>query len=224
MRLIAVGDLHGDTDSLLRLLDTIHPDALLCVGDWGDPGEISRDTWDAILERVPTLSVFGNHDDLPQLVKLRNHDGSSVLLGQGETRPNFHGLAVAGISGIWAKSHRLPHYVTDEDVAGWADIIAAGPPVDILITHGCPLGVADRTPSGRPGGQRCFLNLLQIVRPRFHLCGHLHLAQHRILTDPPTTVFNTGVLSDGRYVEIIVENAGFSAVEKCLIIASSPGA
>lgn len=205
MRFLAVGDLHGDTENLFRLLDSERPDGVLGVGDWGDPGQVSDAVWDALLARVPVLTVFGNHDDLPRLAELRNADGKPILLGQGERR-EFQGVAVAGVSGIWAKSHRLPHYVTDEDVAGWAASLAAGPPVDVLLTHGCPLGVADRNPSGRPGGQRCFLDVLKSVRPRVHLCGHLHVAQRCDLSDPPCAVLNTGALPDGRYVLLTGDN------------------
>lgn len=217
MKLAAVGDLHGDTDPLFRLLDAERPDGLLCVGDWGDPGQIAPDTWDDLLARLPVLSVFGNHDDLPALEALRNADGSPVLLVSGEHR-NAFGLVIAGVSGIWARSHRLPHYVTDEDVAGWASRLAAaggdGPPADILLTHGCPLGVADRTASGRPGGQRCFLDLLKRVRPRVHLCGHLHLAQRRDLADPPCAVLNTGALPrGGDYVTIEIDGGTIRGVE-----------
>jgi uncharacterized protein len=157
-------------------------------------------------ERVPVLTVFGNHDDLPGLAALRNRDGSAVLLAQGERREDFQGISVAGVSGIWAKSHRLPHYVTEEDVTAFAETIASAGAVDVLLTHGCPLGIADRTPSGRPGGQRCFLDLLHRVRPRVHLCGHLHVAQRRDLTDPPCAVLNTGSLRNGHYVVLTREN------------------
>lgn len=199
MRVVAVGDLHGETANLFRLLDTERPDGLLCVGDWGDPGQIAGETWAEVLDLGPVLSVFGNHDDPPTLAALRNRDGSPVLLAQAR-RADFCGLSVAGVSGIWAKSHRLPHYVTDEDVAGWAQALRDGPPVDVLLTHGCPVGVADRTPSGRPGGQRCFLDLLRAVGPRVHLCGHLHVAQRRDLAEPPVAVLNTGALPQGHYV------------------------
>ena len=224
MLLLAVGDLHGETDTLLRLLDDRRPDGLLCVGDWGDPGQIAPETWVSILDRAPALTVYGNHDDLPTLAALRNRDGSSILLAQGERRP-FCGLAIAGVSGIWAKSHRLPHYITDEDVAQYAALAADPSPLDILLTHGCPLGIADRTPSGRPGGQRCFLDLLQTVRPRLYLCGHLHLAQTRTLTDPPCTVFNTGALPHGgHYIEITTDAANRIAQSRRLSLAptSSP--
>lgn len=214
-KLVAVGDLHGDTAPLFRLLDAEEPvDGLLCVGDWGDPGAVAPREWEALLVRVPMLTVFGNHDDLALLATLRNrNDGSAVLLEQGERRAGFCGLSVAGVSGIWAKSHRLPHYVTDEDVAGWAAKLSAGPPVDILLTHGCPVGVADRTPSGRPGGQRCFLDLLKAVRPHVHLCGHLHVAQRRDLAEPPTVVLNTGSLRDGHYVVLMAQDHGILRAE-----------
>ena len=210
-RIVAVGDLHGETEPLFRLLDAENPDGLLCVGDWGDPGEIAPHTWDALLLRVPILTVFGNHDDLPLLGTLTNtSDHSPILLGQGERRADFCGISVGGVSGIWAKSHRLPHYVTDEDVAEWGSGLASGLPVDVLLTHGCPLGVADRTPSGRPGGQRCFLDLLKAVRPQVHFCGHLHVAQRRDLSDPPAAVLNTGSLGNGHYV-VLEKNNGVAA-------------
>lgn len=203
MNLLTVGDLHGDVDALFRLLDTEGvPDVLLCVGDWGDPGEIPAAEWHRILNTVPTvLTVFGNHDDLPFLHTLRNHDGSAVLLAQGQCR-TIGNISVAGVSGIWAKSNRLPHYVTDEQVQGWADALAAGAPVDILLTHGCPIGIADRTLSGRPGGQKCFRDLLYTVRPQVYLCGHLHVAQRRNLLDPPCTVINTGSLRTGAFLRL----------------------
>ncbi|MES2461362.1 MAG: metallophosphoesterase [Armatimonadota bacterium] len=208
-RIVAVGDLHGETEPLFRLLDTESIDGLLCVGDWGDPGETSPDVWEALLSRCPILTVFGNHDDLPFLATLTNRSrGDRVLLEQGERRADFCGFSVAGVSGIWAKSHRLPHYVTDDDVSAFADTLASGPHCDILLTHGCPLGIADRTPSGRPGGQRCFLDLLRKVRPSVHLCGHVHIAQRRDVAEPPSLVINTGSLRDGHYTVLTRSIAG----------------
>ena len=58
----------------------------------------------------------------------------------------IRGVRLAAIGGIWAKSHRQPYYVTDEDVAAAAAKIAASGPLDLLLTHGCPVGLADRTP------------------------------------------------------------------------------
>ena len=130
----------------------------------------------------PVLTTFGNHDSLVLLEAWRNRDGTPVLIGQGEVR-EVDGLRVAAIGGIWAKSHRLPHYVTDSDVADLAARIARSAPIDILLTHGCPIGLGDLTPKGNHGGQRCFLEANKTIAPRFHLCGHLHVAQERSLKD-----------------------------------------
>lgn len=221
MKLVAVGDLHGNVMPLRRVLDEEAPDGLLCVGDWGDPGQIEAQTWADLARGCAVLSVFGNHDDLPTLAALRNRDGSKVLLEQGERRADFCGLSVAGVGGIWAKSHRLPHYVTDEDVAGWAARLAAGSPVEVLLTHGCPLGIADQTLSGRPGGQRCFLDLLNVVRPRVHLCGHLHRAQRRDLSaSPGSVVLNTGALGQGHYVRLLRNEHGALSAENCRLASA----
>ena len=178
MKTLVISDLHGDLRLARKAACDLRPDLLLCCGDWGDPDEIGERDLQEFLDLCPLLTTFGNHDPLEILARLKNRDGTAALLGQGEVRV-FEGLRLAGIGGIWAKSHRLPCYVTDDEVAGWAAVIAAAGPVDILLTHGCPVGLADLTPAGRHGGQRCFLDAFKTVSPRIHLCGHLQIAQER---------------------------------------------
>jgi uncharacterized protein len=94
------------------------------------------------------------------------------------------------------QSHAKAHYVTDADVAEAASRIAQSGPVDILITHACPIGLSGTrrvvTATGRHGGQRCFLDAFQTVAPRLHLCGHLHVAQEHPLKDG-RKVMNVGL-------------------------------
>jgi len=182
------------------------------------------------------LSVYGNHDDRELLARLRNADGTPVLLGQGEARA-VGGLVVAGISGIWAKTKLgarltaqweaarrrnpalafeewaagrvLPPYVTDEEVAALAAGLA-GRGVDILVMHACPVGLADAAPSGRPGGQRCFRQAVEVVRPRLALCGHLHRFQRADLPDG-RAVLNCGDGAQGEGWLIRSEGATWEA-------------
>jgi Icc-related predicted phosphoesterase len=217
MLILVTGDFHGQFGWVPEALDRLRPDLFLCVGDWGDPGETAQAEYEEVIRRVPTLSVFGNHDDRELLGQLRNRDGTTVLLGQGESRPAA-GLTVMGISGIWAKTRLgsrltarweaaqrrepgisfeewtadvpLPPYVTDDEVAQLASA-ASGRGVDVLITHGCPIGLADTTPAGGRGGQRCFRQAFQTVAPRIHLCGHLHRFQRADLPDG-RAVLNSG--------------------------------
>jgi uncharacterized protein len=177
MRILAISDLHGDLESAWAAVEAARPDALLSCGDWGDPGEIELPDLERLSDRLPVYTVFGNHDNLDAVRAWKNRDGSSVLLEAGAVQA-LGPLTIAGISGIWAKSRRKPFYVTDEDVDEAAlRAAAAGRPVDILLSHGCPSGVADLTWQDRRGGHRCFLRAFQALQPRVYLTGHLHRVQ-----------------------------------------------
>jgi uncharacterized protein len=209
MRILVVSDMHGDIKSVDRARTEIRPDLILSCGDWGDAEQVSEQVLQGLLRLVPVYTTFGNHDPLEILARLKNRDESPVLIGQGLVQ-EFAGLRLGAIGGIWAKSHAKPHYVTDDDVAQAAAGIARTGPVDILLTHGCPIGLADLTPTGRHGGQRCFLEAFKTVEPRLHLCGHLHRAQERILKDG-RKVLNVGATPEG---SIVV--ADFDAERKTL--------
>lgn len=196
MRIAAVSDMHGNLRSVSQVIEISRPDLVISCGDWGDPGEIDRDVFRAILAEVPVLTVYGNHDDLEFLSAAKNLDGSPVLLYPGEVCER-DGLRFAGISGIWAKSHRQAYYVTDEDVAKSASLLA-GRDVDVLLTHGCPIGLVDAVPGGRRGGQRCFLDAFHVISPRLYLCGHLHFPQKRVLKGGRIMV-NLGYTCEGDY-------------------------
>ena len=200
MRVLVVSDLHGDLGSVDRAYEAHRPDLILSCGDWGDADQVTEPALAAFLSLVPVYTTFGNHDSLEMLAGLHNQDGSAVLLAQGGVH-EIGGLRLAAIGGIWAKSHAKPHYVTDDDVAQAAARIVRGGPVDILLTHGCPIGLADLTPSGRHGGQRCFLDAFKTISPRLHLCGHLHLAQEHILKDG-RKVINVGATPEGSIVVV----------------------
>jgi Icc-related predicted phosphoesterase len=213
MRILVISDLHGEMNAAAQAAERLRPDLLLSCGDWGDPDQVSEGDLRRFLEICTALSTFGNHDPLDLLGRIRNRDGSKLMLGQGEVR-ELKGLKIGAIGGIWAKSQRLPHYVTDADVAGFAEKIAAQGTLDILLTHGCPIGLADLTPSGRRGGQRCFLEAFQRIGPRLHLCGHLHVPQEKSLKDGRKVV-NVGATPDGCIVMVVFD-------EKTRALQSSP--
>lgn len=188
--------MHGNLDIVMNIIAASNPDLLLCCGDWGDPDEIDEPMLLKIISAVHVLSVFGNHDDIELLSGIRNSDGSGILLSPGDIR-KYGEIRIAGISGIWAKSHRKPYYVLDEEVIGYASGLE-GKGIDILLTHGCASGMSDMVPGGRHGGQRAFLNAFNIIHPRLYLCGHLHKSQQRILKDG-RIIINIGHTSAGDY-------------------------
>jgi uncharacterized protein len=208
MRLLAISDLHGELEPAWAAIEAAQPDVLLCCGDWGDPGEVELPDLECFTERLPVYTVYGNHDHLDALREWRNGDGSPVLLRNGTGQP-IGPLTLAGINGIWAKSHRKPFYVTDEEVdAAAANAARAAHAIDILLTHGCPSGVADQTWQGRHGGQRCFLRAFQLVRPKIYLTGHLHRAQEH-QTKEGQVIRNIGATPRGDATLILFETDSF---------------
>jgi len=200
MHILVVSDLHGDLKAAREACHLEKPDLILSCGDWGDPEEVTRADFESIQNLAPIHTTFGNHDAIEILKTLHNPDGTSLLLPQGREFV-VAGLRLASIGGIWAKSHSKPYYVTDEDVAAMAERIAEAGPIDILLTHGCAIGLADLTPSGRHGGQRCFLDATKTIAPRLHLCGHVHVPQERIFKDG-RKVLNVGATPEGSFVVI----------------------
>lgn len=196
MKIVAVSDMHGRLSPVLEILERERPALLLSPGDWGDAGQVEAEDIEPIIQRQPVLTVFGNHDHLDLLPLIHNRDGSPVLLQNGEVRQVL-GLRVGGINGIWAKSHRKPFYITDEEVVDFARAIAEKG-VDILLTHGCPIGMADLTPVNTHGGQRCFTEAFKLVQPKLHLCGHLHRRSWYQTRDGKLVV-NVGYTHDGDY-------------------------
>lgn len=213
MKIAAISDMHGDFEPVYKILELEKPDLLLCTGDWGMAEEISENDFSPIIKMVYTLTVFGNNDYLELLPAITNNDGTPILLENGMVK-QFGNLSIAGISGIWAKSHKKHWYITDEEVAEAAAKLG-GKNVDIFITHGCPIGMADLTPAGNHGGQRCFAQAFKIVHPQLHLCGHLH-RKSSYQTRDGSLVVNVGFTKVGDYALFYPENRSFKFESKVI--------
>ncbi|MFQ5824506.1 MAG: metallophosphoesterase family protein [bacterium] len=213
MKIAAISDLHGHLEPVYKILNLEKPDVLLCAGDWGTAEEILARDFNSITQQVYTLTVFGNNDDIELLSTIKNQNGTAILLKNGIIK-HYLNLTIAGINGIWAKSHKKLWYITDEEVAAIAAKLA-GKNVDILVTHGCPIGLADLTPLGTHGGQRCFTEAFKVVNPKLHLCGHLH-RKSSYQTKDGRLVVNIGFTSAGDYAIFYLENGHFKFESKVI--------
>ncbi len=68
---------------------------------------------------------------------------------------------------------------------------------DILITHGPPFGILDKTAAGLPVGCEDLTKTLEKIKPKVHLFGHIHEAQGERKIDG-THYINASIL-DERY-------------------------
>lgn len=174
LRLVCLSDTHN------RHAELVVPDGdvLLHAGDFtgrGTADEVAA--FGAFLARLPhreKVVVAGNHDFLFQ----EEPERARALLG-AVTYLEDAGARVAGLQ-IWGSpwqpwfhdwAFNLPRGVALAEK--WALVPDK---VDVLVTHGPPRGILDRTFYGESVGCEELALALRRIRPRLHLFGHIHEA------------------------------------------------
>lgn len=66
---------------------------------------------------------------------------------------------------------------------------------DILITHGAPYGILDKTVRGTFTGCEDLLDVISTIKPKYHLFGHIHEA-YGVHKTEHTTFINGSVLNE----------------------------
>ncbi len=109
-------------------------------------------------------------------------------------------LKIAGLGGVYAptdypefrKDLRHPRHYTQGEVEECCKMKGAS----ILLTHEPPKGYADEK-RGIHMGTKPILSILESVKPRYHICGHIHKQQLDMFEG--TTVINCGYGVSGDY-------------------------
>jgi predicted phosphodiesterase len=195
MRLVLLSDTHGLHDAL----EVPAGDVLVHAGDCstrGRPDEIEAfGAWFQGQPHAHKVFVAGNHDFLFQTEPRRARE----LLGPVHYLQDA-GLELEGLS-IWGSpwqpwfhdwAFNLPR---GEPLAERWRQVPAG--VDLLVTHGPPLGILDRTALAEDVGCEALRAELERIRPAVHVFGHIHEARGTLQTDP--TLFVNASICDLRY-------------------------
>jgi len=179
LRLVCLSDTHGLHDQL----DVPDGDVLLHAGDFTKRGaEHEVRAFATFLAAQPhrhKVVVAGNHDFLFE----RDATRARELLGD-VTYLEDAAATIEGVS-IWGS----PWQPWFHD---WAFNLRRGAPLaavwdripdttDLLITHGPPFGILDRTALGEHVGCEELVKALARARPRLHLFGHIHEAQGHLV-------------------------------------------
>lgn len=185
MRLVCLSDTHNRTDGL----DVPAGDLLLHAGDLTGHGK--RDEfahaarWLASLPHRHKVLVAGNHDFLlqdrpaearallaavPGLVYLMDEEVEldGVRIYGSPWQPWFYD---------WA--FNLPRD-GEELAAVWAKVPTG---IDVLLTHSPMHGVVDLTSRGEPAGCERLRAAMGRIKPRLHVCGHIHEAYGQVVED-----------------------------------------
>jgi len=174
MRLVAISDTHG------RHNDISLPagDILVHAGDLSMNGNkreiIEFLTWFTDQSFTHKLFIAGNHDFFferasPQEINELMPDGIHYLQDSGVQIENikFWGSPIQPWFFDWAFNRQRGEPISKH----WALI---PDPLDVLITHGPPRDVLDRTSKNENVGCDDLWARVQQVKPRFHIFGHIH--------------------------------------------------
>ena len=174
MRIVCLSDTHDMHDQLVVPAG----DILLHAGDATMMGTVAQitafDAWLATQPHAHKVVIAGNHDWLFE----KNPPFARSLLRHA-TYLEDSLATVAGVR-IWGSPWQPWFYDWafnlqrgPEIAAKWA-MIPEG--IDVLMTHGPPAGILDRTSRGDEVGCADLRRELGRIAPRLHVFGHIHEA------------------------------------------------
>ncbi len=194
MKIIAISDTHGQHAAL-----KLPPgDMLIHAGDVsgrGRPHEIENFIeWFAAQDFEHKIFIAGNHDFFFE--RFPQKDIQSLLRPE-VTYLNDSGITIEGIK-IWGSPVQPWFYDWAFNRQRGADIDKHWQLIpedtDILITHGPPQGILDKTASGEAVGCEMLIQHIERIKPKFSIFGHIHEAYGRE-EKAGTTFVNASVLN-----------------------------
>ena len=185
---------HEDGD-----IDVPEARVLIHAGDCTKMGTakelIKFNTWFSSLPHKTKILVAGNHDFLFQ----KDLGHALSLLDPSITYLQDSGVVVAGLTIYgspwqpWFYNWAFNLYRGDAIREKW-DLIPNG--IDVLVTHGPPKGVLDKTTSGEYVGCDDLMSAISTrVSPKLHVFGHIHEA-HGVVSKYGTTFVNAAIVDE----------------------------
>lgn len=206
MRIVCVSDTHAR-----HHLTTLPPgDVLVHAGDITRHGALEDveafDAWLGTLNYRHKVVICGNHDFCfqEQAAEARARVTNAVYLEDSGCEiegVTFYGSPWQPWFGGWAFNLQRG----EELAKVWAKIPVG---VDVLITHGPPEGILDRTKRGDFAGCRDLFHRVFEVRPRLHVFGHIHEAAGRTQIDDIVFVNASTQMGEGSGVVVDVTPRG----------------
>jgi Icc-related predicted phosphoesterase len=194
-RIICISDTHGFYEQVV-----VPPgDILIHSGDFGQRGHLSElprfHDWMASQPHAYKIFVAGNHDWCFEQEPKKSRALMKNVIYLQDSSVEILGLQIYG-------SPWQPRFFD------WAFNLDRGQPLrkiwnkippttDILVTHGPPFGIGDRTARGLSVGCEDLLSRLSEVKPRLHCFGHIH--EGRGMSTVGETIYVNASICDERY-------------------------
>lgn len=189
MRIVVLSDTHGSHD----MVDIPCGDVLIFAGDCCATGCLNDlfkfNKWLGSLPHEHILMIAGNHD-----VCLERDPYAFTFITNARYLKNeeitingikFYGSPYTPMFNNW--SFMLSH---DELKKNWDKIPSD---VDVLITHGPPYGINDKTIRNEHAGCMELCDKIKEIKPKYHAFGHIHEG-YGIFKDKNTTYVNASIV------------------------------
>lgn len=179
MKILVMGDIHGDTFGVERALEVVDADMNIQIGDFG----VGFLDVEGISFKKTVHFIDGNHDDIPGL-----QSGAYKLHSSVKYIPRATRWATPSIS-FMGGAMSIDQHLRTEGTSWWReeiptykefDTFAALEPSEIFITHTCPQVVIDEVFAkrmhifGMDPVSRSLEQIRQIKAPKVWLFGHWH--------------------------------------------------
>lgn len=171
LRIVCISDTHG----LHHQIAVPSGDVLVHAGDLTSHGELDElrdlNDWLGTLPHPHKVVIAGNHDWCCQ----QEPEAAAALLTHTiyleDTELVVAGLRIYGSP--WTHGFGGWAFTRSPTALGyhWAELPHG---VDVLITHGPPLGVQDQNVKGEHLGDAALAEAVLRVRPQLHIFGHIH--------------------------------------------------
>ena len=187
IKFVCIADTHNMHDEI----DIPDGDVLLVAGDFtmkGRPREIRK--FNLFLESLPheyKVLIAGNHDFLFEREPQKAQALLTNCIYLEDSSINISKIKIYGTPWQpwfmdWAFNLPRGNIIKEK----W-DMIPKD--TDILITHGPPYSICDKTIHGNPEGCVDLLNAVRRLKPKYHIFGHIHEA-YGINKEGKTTYIN----------------------------------
>jgi len=189
MRLLIFSDIHGDTRTLERLLDT-EADYYFAAGDMVSWGRGLERVGPILARRAERMYVLpGNHEserDADQMCErfgLRPFHSRTLEIG---------GRHVAGLGYSSPTPFNTPGEYSEQEIAERLKKFEGLKPL-VLICHCPPLDtILDQVRPGVHAGSRSVREFIEREQPEHFFCGHIHEAEGVTIQMGSTHAMNVG--------------------------------
>jgi Icc-related predicted phosphoesterase len=190
LRIVAISDTHNHDRFAIPEGDLlIHCGDALGRGSYAELVKFNE--WLGALKFQQILYVAGNHDWIFQAEKKLAIETLASARYVEDELVEVGGLKVYGSP--WTKVFMNWAFMLPEERLELAfDLIPGG--LDILVTHGPPLGILDCAIPGRHLGSMALLAAVKRAKPKYHLFGHIHEG-HGSTAAGQTQFFNCALMT-----------------------------